>query len=89
MVTPIFYVGDFVICKDAASPHGFLQDRRVYQIYETQHLLCKVDGSSIWWDSTRFELLKKEESCNHTWKEYIGLTESFKYCTLCDEKEKL
>lgn len=27
-------------------------------------------------------------SCTHEWKEYIGLTNRFDYCTKCDEKKK-
>jgi hypothetical protein len=25
--------------------------------------------------------------CSHTWKPYIGLTETFSYCTKCDTKD--
>lgn len=25
--------------------------------------------------------------CTHEWKEYIGFTERYKYCTKCDSKE--
>lgn len=27
--------------------------------------------------------------CFHDWKEYIGFTESFKYCTKCDKKRDI
>jgi len=29
----------------------------------------------------------KDGKCNHSWKNYTGLRESFKYCEKCDEKE--
>lgn len=25
--------------------------------------------------------------CNHLWKEYLGFTEKYFYCTKCDKKE--
>ena len=25
--------------------------------------------------------------CSHTWKPYVGLTETFSYCTKCDTKD--
>jgi hypothetical protein len=28
-----------------------------------------------------------ESGCNHEFKEYVGLTESYKYCLKCDHKE--
>jgi hypothetical protein len=28
-----------------------------------------------------------EIKCSHDWKEYIGFTERYKYCTKCDNKE--
>lgn len=28
-----------------------------------------------------------EKSCVHEWKEYIGFTERYNYCTKCDSKE--
>lgn len=36
-----------------------------------------------------YATLKKEaelKSCNHEWKQYLGLSESFQYCTKCDKK---
>lgn len=27
-------------------------------------------------------------NCSHTWANYIGLTNTFNYCTKCDEKQK-
>lgn len=27
-------------------------------------------------------------SCNHSWKEYLGLMERYNYCEKCDEKQK-
>lgn len=29
----------------------------------------------------------KSLDCNHNWKKYMGLTEAYNYCTLCDRKE--
>jgi hypothetical protein len=31
--------------------------------------------------------LKAKQSCQHEFKEYVGLMESYKYCTKCDHKE--
>lgn len=31
---------------------------------------------------------KKAEGCNHKWKAYLGLSEQFEYCEICDEKRK-
>lgn len=28
------------------------------------------------------------DTCQHQWKEYIGLNEKFSYCTKCDKKDK-
>jgi hypothetical protein len=28
------------------------------------------------------------KTCSHTWKRYEGFTETFEYCTICDEKRK-
>jgi hypothetical protein len=28
-----------------------------------------------------------EIKCSHDWKEYIGFTERYNYCTKCDTKE--
>lgn len=28
-----------------------------------------------------------EIKCSHHWKEYIGFTERYKYCTKCDSKD--
>ena len=30
-----------------------------------------------------------DKSCNHTFLEYHGFSEQYKYCTLCDEKASL
>ncbi len=30
----------------------------------------------------------KTQGCNHDFKQYNGFTESYRYCTKCDEKEK-
>lgn len=30
---------------------------------------------------------KKENKCDHKWKCYLGLSESFYYCTKCDVKK--
>lgn len=30
---------------------------------------------------------KTQEACWHTWKEYIGFTEKYKFCTKCDLKK--
>lgn len=27
--------------------------------------------------------------CNHNWKQYVGFTESYRYCTKCTEKRNL
>jgi len=29
-----------------------------------------------------------KNSCNHEWKDYLGLSEQFTYCVHCDEKRK-
>ena len=31
----------------------------------------------------------KNNQCDHEWKSYVGFTECFKYCTKCNEKDKL
>lgn len=28
-----------------------------------------------------------KNECRHEWKDYLGLSESFRYCTKCDKKE--
>lgn len=30
---------------------------------------------------------EKPSICKHEWKDYLGLSESFKYCIKCDEKK--
>jgi hypothetical protein len=38
----------------------------------------------------KFEVHNFDESrCNHTWKTYIGFSQSYKYCTKCPEKRNL
>lgn len=32
---------------------------------------------------------KREYGCQHTWSEYVGITEAYKFCTKCDTKETL
>lgn len=27
--------------------------------------------------------------CKHEWKDYIGMTDAFKYCVKCDEKKDI
>lgn len=34
----------------------------------------------------RWDYESDDSSCKHNWKNYLGFTESFKYCTKCDEK---
>jgi hypothetical protein len=29
----------------------------------------------------------EDAGCKHTWKEYVGLTQVFEYCTLCDQRK--
>jgi hypothetical protein len=29
----------------------------------------------------------KQDFCNHEWKQYTGLNETFRYCTRCDKKQ--
>lgn len=35
-----------------------------------------------------FNLINNKTQCAHIWRDYQGLNESFKYCTVCDEKMK-
>lgn len=44
--------------------------------------ICKL-GVSI----PRFKLETKSKSCNHNWKQYIGFTDTYKYCEACNEKQ--
>lgn len=46
------------------------------------------------WKHHRFVLIRdvpiefpKSMDCDHNWKKYVGLTETYSYCTLCDKKE--
>ncbi len=32
--------------------------------------------------------VKPETGCAHDWKNYLGFTESYKYCTKCNEKDR-
>ena len=31
---------------------------------------------------------ESKKTCTHNWKNYQGLSESYEYCTVCDEKRK-
>ena len=31
-------------------------------------------------------LFRDNDTCYHVWKEYVGLNETFTYCTICDKK---
>lgn len=33
------------------------------------------------------DLNRPTQTCNHTWKAYVGLNETFDYCSKCDEKK--
>lgn len=37
-------------------------------------------------DASNYKLWKGE--CNHVWKKYAGLNETFEYCATCDVKRK-
>lgn len=32
------------------------------------------------------EKVESKKGCDHSWKSYVGLSESFHYCEHCDEK---
>jgi hypothetical protein len=33
-------------------------------------------------------VIEKADTCQHEWKAYVGLSESFSYCVICDEKKE-
>lgn len=45
-----------------------------------------VNDYMIPWDA---DFDQEDDSCKHSWKNYIGFDWSFKYCTKCDIKEDL
>ncbi len=30
---------------------------------------------------------KAEKTCDHVWKDYLGLSEQFTYCEICDQRK--
>lgn len=72
-------------------------------IYEVSGSVRMVDGSKnpieiglpegysindciIPWDE---DFDQDDGQCKHHWRNYIGFTESFKYCTKCDERREI
>jgi hypothetical protein len=68
-------------------------------VYEVSGSIQMVDGSKnpteiglppgyciIPWDE---DFDNDDNQCKHDWKEYHGFTESFQYCTKCDERRDI
>lgn len=45
-----------------------------------------IAGVSFDTSNMGFETPKIEKTCQHSWKKYVGLMDSFDYCEKCDEK---
>lgn len=41
-----------------------------------------------WYSFFGYDPVPDAPRCIHQWKEYIGFTDRYYYCTLCDEKNK-
>lgn len=45
-----------------------------------------IPGPSHYWIDT--SAMRKPTGCSHIWKEYIGFTDRFDFCELCQEKRR-
>lgn len=43
--------------------------------------------SELEWDFDDSESIPPVLTCAHKWKKYVGLSQSFEYCTACDKKK--
>lgn len=55
---------------------------------------CSHGMNKYYWCSDCYNTKEKSklpqpafENCDHTWKSYTGLSETFDYCTKCDQKK--
>jgi hypothetical protein len=80
-------IGDVVKYKDKEWKI-FVVDSELSKVF-----LSRIEDVGTYLSSTIIEIvnfsefLSKNDSCEHKLVNYIGFTESYSYCTLCDYKE--
>lgn len=81
-----------IICDNNTDPSKAYVDGDIKFFIYNLDTETHYSGWQKYEDSTNFPTEKKSfkfsKGCDHDWKDYIGFSASYKYCTKCDMKRE-